>query len=323
MQMMKPLLFISCILLSLYNQHAVAKLIKNQQFISDGVHRTYDLYLPKQTLKPFSPLVVLLHGHLADADVMTGENHKKAPFKRWLRIAEREGWIIVIPEGAVGSDNKRGWNDCRADNRINPKTNDVKFINSLIDSLTKRYPIDTQRIYAHGSSNGGMMAFRLALESGHKYRAIAAVIAAMPAKTQCKASNTPVSVLIMNGTSDPILPYQGGAVAKKRSPNHERGTVISTPASVRFWLKNNGIKAKPFIKRLTDVDTYDKSKVVKKSFLGGKNHTQVVLYSIINGGHIEPSLSEHYRKIYTFFVGKQNKDIEMVDEVWKFFESTQ
>ena len=163
------------------------------------------------------------------------------------------------------------------------------------------------------------MVFRLALESGSRYRAVAAVVASMPAKSKCVTSKVPVSVLVMNGTDDPILPYEGGAVSKRNSSEQERGSVVSTEDTIAFWLDNNGITSQPAVHLLPNKSKTDRSRVVKTEYVNGKGNTEVVLYKIKKGGHVEPSLSEHYRRVFQLVVGRQNKDIEMSEEVWKFF----
>lgn len=319
-EMIKRMLIICFAIIGGYSQLAVAELLKDRVFVSDGQQRTYDLYLPNNVSKKPSPLVLLLHGHFGNADVMTGQNNKKAPYKVWLNIADREGWVLVIPDGAIGPDKARGWNDCRANSKVNSSTDDVKFLNSLVDTVSRKYPINKRRIYAHGTSNGGLMVLRLALESGYKYRGIAAVVASMPKKSKCRESKAPISVLVMNGTADRILPYYGGAVGKYNSVNQERGTVLSTTDTIQYWLNNNDIRSRPRVQQLPDINKRDRTKVVTHEYFNGNNNTEVVLYEVQRGGHVEPSLSEHYRGIYTLVVGKQNKDIEMAEEVWKFFD---
>ncbi len=296
-----------------------AGLLKDWEFDIDGYKRTYDIFVPDSRAKEQIPLVLLLHGHMGDADVMTGENGKRAPYKVWLSIAKREGWLLVIPDGEFGSDGYRGWNDCRANAKTNPPTDDVKFLNNLIGQIAKQYPVDMNRVYVHGTSNGGNMAYRLAQESGEKYRAVAAVVAAMPEQNKCKPTNYPVSVLIMNGTDDPILPYDGGRVGKRESHKQERGSVLSTMDTVKYWLTYNSIKSSPEEKQLQDRDKKDGSTVVVKRYAGGTNNTEVMLYEVRGGGHTEPSLVEHYGRVYSWIVGKQNKDFEMAEAVWMFF----
>lgn len=300
---------------------ALAGLVKDQTLLVNGKHRSYDIYIPNHQFDKPLPLVVLLHGYMGDADVMTGENGKKAPYKIWLAIAERDGWIILVPEGEFGSDQHRGWNDCRANAKSNPAVDDMAFIEQLLEKVIDEYTIDKHRLYAHGTSNGGNMVYRLAQERPERFRAMASVVAAMPEFNKCKESQQPISILIMNGTVDPLLPYTGGGVGKREKDKALRGTVLSTEQTLKYWLDRDGITSLPQTVNLPDKDKRDGSTVQIRRYSGGKNNTEVVLYEIRGGGHTEPSLTEHYRRLYKLVVGPQNRDIEMVDEVLKFFNS--
>jgi len=230
------------ILSSTVNIHA--DLLRNQVLEIDDLQRTYDVYLPQNKSTTLSPLVLLLHGHGGSADYMSGHSGKITPYTKWQDIADREGWVLVIPDGEMGSDNFRGWNDCRKNAKTNPETDDVKFLNALVDKVVAQYSLNPKRIYAHGTSNGGNMVFRLALESSNKFRAVASIVAAMPEISECSKPTDPISVLLMNGTKDPLIPYQGGKVGFKRDTEHQRGSVISTPASINYWVKHNKVFSK-------------------------------------------------------------------------------
>ncbi|WP_455206977.1 alpha/beta hydrolase family esterase [Kaarinaea lacus] len=312
-------LFLVMVLPLLTVNESHAGLLKNQELDVNGLTRTYDIYIPEGLSDQKLPMVLLLHGHIGDADVMTGENGRKAPYKVWLQIAEREKWIVVIPEGEIGPDGHRGWNDCRANATTNPTVNDVAFIDLLITSVSRRYPADSQRVFAHGTSNGGNMVYRLAQERGERFRALAAVVAAMPEINKCNNPEHPISLLIMNGTDDPLLPYAGGGVGKRKSQQKERGTVLSTEQTVQYWLKHNNIQSAPEITDLPDRDKGDDSVVQVRKYSGGRNNAEVILYEVKGGGHTEPSLNEHYGRLYKLIVGPQNRDMEMAEEVWKFF----
>ncbi|MGD8927133.1 MAG: PHB depolymerase family esterase, partial [Thioalkalispiraceae bacterium] len=168
-----------------------AKLQQDLVLKMDGLERHYDLYIPNASSEK-RPLVILYHGHFGSSDVMTGANGKKAPYKRWLELAKQNNFLIAIPNGEKGSDNKRGWNDCRADSQTNPKTDDVKFTVKLIDAINHQYPIDHSRIYATGTSNGGNMVIRLAMEIPEKFAGVAAVVASNPVDNQCQEKRKPV-----------------------------------------------------------------------------------------------------------------------------------
>lgn len=300
-----------------------AELIRNHVLEIDDLQRTYDVYIPKNKSTVQKPLVLLLHGHGGSADYMSGHSKKITPYTHWQNIADREGWVLLIPDGEKGSDNFRGWNDCRKDAKTNPDTDDVKFLNKLVDKVVKQYSLDPSRIFAHGTSNGGNMVFRLAMESSDKFRAIASIIAAMPKVSECTIPTNSISVLVMNGTKDPLIPYQGGKVGFKRDTKNDRGTVISTPASINYWVKHNKIRTKPEISHLDNKNKVDRSRVLTTHYKNTENKTEVLLYKVIGGGHTEPSLDIHYRPLFKVLVGRQNRDIEMAEEVWQFFDRQQ
>ena len=299
--------------------NAHADLLKDQHLMIDGVQRSYDVYIPGTHSDAAYPVVFLLHGHTGSADVMTGASRRAAPYRIWLDIAEREHLLLVIPDGEKGADGYRGWNDCRADTTTNPHTDDIAFIDRLIESVAARYPIDRTRVYATGTSNGGMMTYRLALERSSIFAAVAPVVASMPARSQCGRPVESMPILIMNGGADPFVPWQGGAVGRNRKTREERGTVLSIPASVKFWVDHNAITAAPVSRDLPDIDADDHSTVHVTRYGGGRDGSEVVLYEVRGGGHTEPSLAEHYGKLYQRIVGEQNRDVEMAKEVWRFF----
>jgi polyhydroxybutyrate depolymerase len=314
---MKSAIWLPATILMVLSAPVQAQWQKNQKLTIDGIERSYDLFIP-DTASGKRPLVLLFHGHVGSARLMEGRYGVPAPYKRWLAIAKRNNLLVAIPNGEKGADRKRGWNDCRADAKTNPRTSDVKFTLAMIEAINRGHPVDRSRIYANGTSNGGNMVIRLALEVPEHFAAVAAVVANNPDHSECHAKRVPISVLFMNGTADPLMPYKGGRVGEDK---YARGTVLSTDASVHYWIRLDGTKTQPVVYRFPDVDPEEKSTVVRYSYTGGKDNTEVVLYEVINGGHSEPSKREKYRWFYKHIAGNQNHDIEMADEVWGFFRN--
>lgn len=285
--------------------------------IVDGITRTYDFYIPSELGSSPVPLVFLLHGGGSSSNDLTGQSGFKAPYKVWMNIADIEKFIIVYPNGANNPLDAQGWNDCRADATTNPSVDDVGFIESLIGYFTSVFNIDTNRIYASGTSNGGHMSLRLALQLSNKIAAVAPVVASMPA-IRCSDPVHSISVLFMIGTNDPLSPYNGGEVA----PNiGGRGTVLSAQESVRFWVDFNQADTIPTIVNYQDVNTTENSTVKRSTYSNGIDDTQVVFYEVIGGGHLEPSIQEQYSNMVESYLGNQNHDIEMATEIWKFFKN--
>ena len=312
------LTIVGCASASIAHARQNGGLIKAQYITIANVQRSYDLYVPQMLTREPSPLVLLFHGHGGNSDVMTGENHKAAPYKVWLSLAEDYHFIVAIPNGTAGKDGRLGWNDCRMDADSNPASDDVLFVKTLIQRLNQDYAIDPARIYATGTSNGGHMVLRLAMEMSDTFAAVAPVVAAMPVRSKCTSPGHPISVMFMNGTKDPLSPYEGGRIGKDK---FQRGEVLSTAASVGYWIDHNGTSSLPLLIDLPNRSRRDGSHVLRALYSGGKQDTEVVLYKVVGGGHTEPSLKEKYGVIYRLIVGDQNHDIEMANEVWAFFKN--
>jgi len=286
---------------------------KNQTIAISGTSRDYHLYLPENVAN--APIVILLHGNRSNKDEIMGFTNAKAPYKAWEGIAFQENIILIVPNGTDGPSGHRGWNDCRNDASGNPDANDVLFIGNLIDFVLNEHRADASEVYAVGTSNGGQMAMRLAQEMSDKLTAFAAIVASNPVNSQCINTTLPISALFMNGTEDPINPYQGGEMSSNR------GEVLSAQETIDYWVNRNQTDATPIVTDFTDTNTSDNSTIKRHLYTNGVDNTEVAFYEVIGGGHTEPSITERYGNLFKAVVKEQNGDIEMASEVWDFFKS--
>jgi len=121
------------------------------------------------------PLVIVLHGGGG-----TGEDQVKLTEGGLNTLADKEGFIVVYPDGF-----DKHWNDGRSGEETGYRTqeeniDDVGFISSLISYFIKELNIDPKRVYVTGMSNGAMMSYRLACELTEKIAAVAPVAGNMP-----------------------------------------------------------------------------------------------------------------------------------------------
>jgi polyhydroxybutyrate depolymerase len=264
------------------------------------------------------PLVILLHGHGGSAEQLLGQEGTASPLSVWLKIADREQVLIAAADGLKGADNKRGWNDCRSDAPSNPQVDDEGFINAIIDREIAQHNVDPARVFVMGFSNGAIMTYRVATDLGSKLAGFAAVSGAMAAKSLCDQPKTPVSALIVSGTADPLVPYEGGDVHLFTS--HSRGSVIGVESSVDVWRKRDGLAEPTVNDDIAHVDAKDKTHAHRTVWGSDPQKLQVEFLKIDKGGHIEPSISQHPSMIYLMIVGAQNSDIEIAEEAWSFFK---
>jgi len=267
------------------------------------------------------PLVILLHGRGGSAEQILGQQGTAAPLSVWLKIADREQVLVVAADGIKGGDNRRGWNDCRSDASSNPQVDDDGFINAIIDREIAQHHADPARVFVMGFSNGAIMTYRLATNLGARLAGFAAINGAMAAKSLCAEPKTALPALIVAGTRDPLVPYEGGQVQLFRSTT--RGSVIGMDASVAVWRKLDGLGDPVVNADIAHLDTKDKTHAHRTVWGDDPHKLQVEFLKIDQGGHIEPSISQHPSVLYQMVVGAQNSDVEIAEEAWTFFKDKQ
>ncbi|HET8901628.1 MAG TPA: PHB depolymerase family esterase [Holophagaceae bacterium] len=278
---------------------------------ADGA-RTYLLLQPAAPGP--RPLVILLHGHMGSAK----QALTQGPLAAWNAISAREGVIVAALDGVKGPDGHTGWNDCRGDASGNPKTDDVAFVKAVIERLVRESRADPSRVYLMGMSNGAMMTLRLALQLDPKPAAFCAVCGLMTLDGgPCgRAVPRAVPALLIDGTADPLVPFEGGQVHFFKK---QRGGVASAAQSVDFWLKADGLdQAQPVASVFPHLDKADPTRAEKEVWGDGAH--QVEFIHIQGGGHAEPTLDHPYGALYRAFTGKQNRDFESAEEAWAFFK---
>ncbi len=169
-------------------------------------------------------------------------------------IARKDGFIVVYPNGIGGN-----WNDGRDDDfskAHKEKIDDLSFVKAIIDSISKAYPIDQKRIYATGISNGGIFSHYVGANLADKFAAIAPVVGGIadPFSSRFDPSE-PVSVLVIQGTDDKLVPYDGGGIGFGRRNN--RGKIISTDKAIDLWIKCDSTNVQPKRGNLPDSDRRD------------------------------------------------------------------
>jgi polyhydroxybutyrate depolymerase len=175
------------------------------------LNRSYLVYVPRN-LPPNPALVFVLHDATQNAERM-----RVSTGYEFERLADEHGFVVIYPNGY-----KNHWNDCRKAASYSARRkniNDEAFILALIERFHSTSGADRTRVFVMGYSNGGHLAYRLALEMPERITAIAAIAANLPTddNCDCRKSERSIPVMIINGTADPINPDGGGKI------------------SVRFW----------------------------------------------------------------------------------------
>jgi polyhydroxybutyrate depolymerase len=263
--------------------------VQHGQVIVDGQVRTYRVFVPPtlDRSRP-APLVMVLHG---------GNNSVEDAVRTMLfdREAGVGDFIVVYPEAT-----QRAWNAgtcCGSAPRRNP--DDVGFLSQVLDQVQADYPVDSDRVFLTGVSNGAMMAYRYACEHADRVTAVGSVAGAVVVE-DCRPSRA-VSVLEIHGTEDPLIPYLGGTPEAPEAQNAPPYT--ATHDMVARWAELNACPPPPPPER--------EGPVITESWTGCRDGAAVTLVTVEGGGHIW----------FASGLGPANGALDATGTIWRFFSA--
>lgn len=274
-------------------------------------------------------LVIVLHGITSSMRDIFNFSGRTG---RWLTLSEEQGFLVIAPNG-VGITNKndtKGNNQCWNDNvnRIHPDIDDVGFIMNVIDWSISERNIDPRYIYIAGVSNGGILTYRILLEHQNKFAAAITFIANMPNEYVPLPSNT-TPIMIMLGTADPIMKYDGGNVTL-----YPQGVVRSGEMTRNYWISANHVD-ESIIERnqLENYNKYDSCIIsyelynrpnISSSSSNSNSSSPVLFYTMRGGGHSSPVRSKmpiRFRFLERILFGPQCRDASGIDLAWNFLSN--
>lgn len=258
-------------------QPALSASLQHERIELGGLQRDYAFYKPAK-LPANAPLVFVLHGSLQTIDDI-----RTFSAYAFERLADQHGFIVVYPQGF-----EKNWNDCRRTADYPARTQNIDdkgLIAALIQRFASQHGADPQRAFLTGYSNGGQLGLRIALENPTLLAGVAAFAANLPTDDNlaCQPSGQPVPVLLMNGTRDPINPYNGGVVTLFGFGN--RGTVRSSYESALYFANLAGYPIASV--RSSTVWGAGEQRVTLDQWQAD-DRKEVALYSAIGGGHLLP-----------------------------------
>lgn len=266
------------------------------RFQSSGGRRSSVVHVPaKYDADKGTPLVINFHG-------FTSDGWQQQILSRMDATSEARGFIVAYPSGVASSWNAgqccgTAWLDA---------VDDIQFVRDLIDELSSEYCIDPKRIYATGMSNGGFLSHRIGCELSDIIAAIAPVAGTLgiPA-SECKPAR-PLPVLHIHGTSDPLVPYQGGYPVARLDI---AGTLNfrGVPETMQIWRNLNGCLGEPEI-------VYAKGDATCERWSDCSPGSEVTLCTIDRGGHTWPGG-------VPIPMGKTSSNLSATEAMADFFEA--
>lgn len=197
----------------------------------DGRTRTYRVHVPPGLdFHEPAPLLVALHGSGADERANDG-------LYGLAGESDRQRFVTVFPDASRAPGGRAQWNAADARGAV---TDDVGFIDKVVDNVFRQLSISRLEIYAAGMADGGSMAYRLACERPHLFRAVASVGGADPT-TQCVPDKA-VSVLHFQARND--APTVLASLAGAGAGTPDRGAQAASETAAR-WARRNGCMEAP------------------------------------------------------------------------------
>ncbi|NLI79833.1 MAG: prolyl oligopeptidase family serine peptidase [Candidatus Riflebacteria bacterium] len=229
--------------------------------------------------------------------------------------ADDAGFLLVVPDGTGKIDGilltwnvKFGFGEAaRAD------VDDGGFVTALIDQVARDYPLDQDRLFATGMSNGGFLCHWLAARPDNRFAAIAPVVGSLGGRRQDQKDwqlpptpVTPVSVLAINGLLDQHVPLAGGLQKKSLET---AAFMTSASQTMRFWVEANGCREPP------EVAEEPAKGFTCWRWTGGRGGTEVVQFVLHRQGHAWPGAKPQGRRQ----ADPPDPDFAANDLIWKFF----
>ncbi len=270
-----------------------------------GYSRHYSVFAPSSLQAGASVLLVF---HPSQSH---GEEMRRIVGSPLERMAEQDNVVVVYPDGYEGH-----FNDCRRVASYSARAldiDDVGFTRRIIEQLAAEKGINPERVYALGYSNGGHMALRLALEAPETVKGAVAIAANLPAPENmgCTVASSPARVIVfVEGTDDPINPYEGGPVTLFGFGN--RGNVLSAEASAKWFVDALGLGAGE-VRTLDPVDGLSAQQQDWTSSSG-----QVRLITIEGGGHTIPQGDYRFPRLF----GATYRSDAVLESGWRLLSAS-
>lgn len=274
-------------------------------------NRTYEYYIPSSyDGSEAVPLLFSFHGLGSNGD-------DQRDLTRFDELAEQEGFIAVFPYATVldpedypeaqlpplpGAEIQ--WNLGAGSLQYYAGIDDVGFASDMVNWFETNYNIDAGRIYSTGMSDGALFSYLLAFDLTGTFAAIAPVCAPMPLGFG-NLTATPITVIEMHGTADPILSYYGYG-------GSGGNVTYSVDQTIAYWCGIDGITGEP-VETAWGPTSRDSTVVHRYVYSGGMDGTEVILLKVEGGGHTWPG-----GVLYSAYVGAVTTHIDGSALIWKY-----
>ena len=273
-----------------------------RSLVHGGRTRTYLVHDVARTTP--APVVIALHGGGGNAD-------NAVTMTAFDRLAERDGFIAVYPNGTARRDRRilLTWNAghcCAA--AMEQRVDDVGFIGALIETLVASGRADPSRIYVTGMSNGGMMAHRLGRELSTKIAAIAPVVGAVFGDEPPPLAPMPAFIVV--GADDTVVPGAGGPLQLRGLLGNRAAAdrdVAPAAAQADYWARHNGC---------VDPERTTTPAASTVSYTRCASGAPVIFHTVTGNGHAWPGGRAGRRG-----AAEPTRSFDASEAMWTFFRT--
>lgn len=278
---MKRTTFLLCLLCAFCMQALAAvehnyKQQPQKQTIKVGTAtREMLVYVPAD-LPEKAPMVISMHGASQDANYQMNQTH-------WNEVADTAKILVVYPQG-----NGNFWDISGS--------GDVKFIETIMKTMQKKYHVDKNRIYISGFSMGGMMTYHCMTKLGSVVAAFGPV-SGIPVDYRDPVVVRKVPIMHIHGTGDDVVKWGG-------DPNHAAGGYGRIDDYVKKWAAAEGCDVEhPEVIRPYP-ETSDHAAATRTRYINKEDNIEVTLIALDGKGHWhsdDPNVVYSTRELWNFF----------------------
>jgi polyhydroxybutyrate depolymerase len=209
-------------------------------FDDQGQERSVVILLPEHYEKGNDLLPLVLHLHGASPTFLPGNPAERELGSSGYRDIPSKFNVIVAAPSALAHPlfPFYQWNFTEACCALPDSAvpDDVGFLDRLLDALLLNYPVDPQRVYLYGYSDGAAMAYRLACDHTGRFAALVSGAGQFPVQDPGRcAPSAPIAVLEVHSLDDEAIPFDGGTF-----PLNEELTFPGSIDLIQYWADHNG-----------------------------------------------------------------------------------
>lgn len=193
------------IIATTWQRAPAVEVFPNRQLDVMGESRSYRLVVPRKTVPPM-PVVFAFHG-------MGDSPESFARYSNLDALAGAHGFLLVYPRSR-----RSMWATVDIAGQSPDENDDVRFFDRLLEHLAASHPVDRQRVFVIGMSNGGTFAQRLLTSRSDVVAAAVSQAGARGELSMESPHRRPILLLV--GEDDPALPSMRADFDAYRAAGH-------------------------------------------------------------------------------------------------------